>query len=199
VLQTPSKTTTSTGAQSGIQFANVAPAYRDSLRRNTFTMLPEGFSLDADKAIVDYFRDGYYDYYRSAYYYDFINKSGDDYYEIPWDVLYDFSFDDPTLRWLVPLGGAQIAPIGVLTSDAFNALTLQDLRSGSYTFSTDYLDLSDSALILSDISGNPTPGYAFAIKTSLGRYVKVRIFYINTYSGDPYETNDLWLQIYVYK
>ncbi len=163
---------------SGVQFATLTPAYMDSLRRNTLLFLPQGYSLDADLPVVDYFRDE-----TSAY---------DAYYEIPWDLLFETD-TDTTKRWLTPQQGATFSAIGVIDfSNAyqFDAITLDDLRKMNYT--TDRIDLGNNTA-----TSNLKDGFSFAIKTGLGRYAKVRIRQILEYTDPTYK--DLVLEIYVYK
>ncbi len=163
-------------AQSGVQFATLTPAYMDSLRRNTLLFLPQGYSLDADLPVVDYFRDE--------------TSTPDAYYEIPWDLLYETD-QDTTKRWLTPLSGASFSVIGVIDPSVayqFDALTVEDLRNMTYT--ADRIDLGNA-------SANLTAGFSFAVKTGLGRYAKVRVRQIFEYTDPTYK--DFAIEIYVYK
>ncbi|MGA2261440.1 MAG: hypothetical protein ABSH28_08390 [Acidobacteriota bacterium] len=171
--ETPTTTTTSTGVKFGQQYASLVPTYLDSLRTNTFMLLPQGYSLDGDIPVVDYFNDE--------------NSSVDAYYETPWDLLYRTG-STTTERSLVPYAGT-ISSIGVLTTwDEFNALMVEDLSKLNYT--TDPIDLGDT-------SANLTPGFCFAIKTGLGRYAKVMIWNLVGYSNSYYI--DMMLAIQVFK
>ena len=170
--ETPTTTTTSTGVKYGQQYAMLVPTYLDSLRANTFTLLPQGYSLDGDIPVVDYFRDESF--------------PEDSYYEIPWDLMYQTGYTTAE-RWLVPYSGL-ISVIGLMTSDEFDALTVTDLANMTYT--SDAVDLGDT-------SANLEPGFCFAIKTGLGRYVKVRIWDYVGYTGSYYI--DLMLKIQVFK
>lgn len=170
--QTTTTATTSTGIQFGQQYASLVPTYLDSLRTNTFTLLPQGYSLDADIPVVDYFQEE--------------SVLPDSYYQIPWDLLYQTGITTAE-RSLVPWNGL-ISSIGVVTSDEFDALTVEDLSKMTYT--SDPVDLGDT-------SANLAPGFSFAIKTGLGRYAKVRIWNYVGYTGSFYI--DLMLKIHVFK
>jgi hypothetical protein len=170
--ETPTTTTTSTGVKYGQQYAMLVPTYLDSLRTNTFTLLPQGFSLDADIPVVDYFNDE--------------TSSVDSYYTTPWDLLYQTG-NTTAERSLVPWNGT-ISSIGILSSNDFDALTVEDLSK--LTYSTDPVDLSDT-------STNLAAGFAFAIKTGLGNYAKVWIWNYVGYTDSYYI--DLMLRIQVFK
>jgi hypothetical protein len=164
LLQTPTPT--------GVQFATLAPAYLDSLRRNTYMYLPQGYSLDADIPAADYFRNE--------------DSPEDLYYEIPWDLLYETV--GTTGRQLTPWNGAMLSPIGNKSATDFDNLGLEDLRGRVYT--TRSIDLGNN-------SGNLASGFTFAIKTGLNRYAKVRITKYWEYENDA--AKELALEIYVYK
>ncbi len=158
-------------AGAGVQFATMVPAYADALRRNTYMYLRQGTPMDADIPVVDYF------------------VNDDD--QAPWDLLYETDTTNYTKRRLSPQQGALFASLGKKDETQFDNITIEDLRALNYTISP--IDLSDS-------SANLTTTYAFAIKTSLGRYVKVRIADIITRSdsgGAVYK--DLALEVYIYK
>jgi hypothetical protein len=154
-----------TPTPSGVQYATLEPTYADSLRRNTYTYLRQEYALDADLPVVDYFG----------------NK--DD--SAPWDVLYQTV--STTSRRLVPQPGAAVAVLGIKTDPQFDDdVTIDVLRGLTYT--TTPIDLSDN-------SPNLARQFAFAVRTGLGRYVKIRI-------ADPIQRDtyrDLALEIYVYK
>jgi hypothetical protein len=158
-----------------IQYATLVPTYLDSLRHNTLMYLPQGYSLDADLPAVDYFHDE--------------TSPIDAYYETPWDLL--FETVSATGRQLTPVYGATASIIGVFGDQNvgdFDNLSLADLTSRTYT--SDSIDLSDG-------SGHLVSGFAFAIKTGLGHYVKVRIRGVIAYGDSTYK--DLTLEIYVFK
>ncbi len=169
LLQTPTPT--------GVQYATMVPAYADALRRNTFMYLRQGFPLDADIPVSDYF------------------GNSDD--QAPWDLLYVTDSTDNTKRRLEARQGAKFAVLGTKNDVEFDDLTFGDLRN---------LDLRDQAFTatmidLSNSSPNLAPEFAFAIKTGLGRYVKVRIADVITRSDSNNQPiyRDLALEMYVYK
>jgi hypothetical protein len=169
LLQTPTPT--------GVQFATLVPAYLDALRRNTLMYLPQGFSLDADVPIVDYYRDE--------------TATVDDYYEMTWDLLFETIGTAGTSRRLTAQQGATFAVIGNQTVDQFDNITLSDLLDpAKYTFTGDFIDLNNG-------STNLRQGFTFAIKTTLGRYARVRIR--DVILREPDTVKDLTLEIYVYK
>jgi hypothetical protein len=165
LLQTP----TTTG---GVQYATLVPTYLDALRRNTISYLPEGFSLDADLAVVDYFRDQ--------------TATGDTYAEIPWDVL--FETISATVRQLTPQAGASLAVIGQRNVEQFDAISIETLRG--LVYGTGSIDLRDG-------SANLAEGFTFALKTGLGTYVKARIRTVITYATST--NKDVVLEVYTYK
>jgi len=158
LLQTPTPT--------GVQFALLTPSYADSLRRNTFMYLRQGYPLDADIPISDYF------------------GNSDD--QAPWDLLYVTDNADNTKRRLEARQGAGFAVLGTKTGDQFdNEITIKTLRSLNY---------GATSIDLSNTSPNLAANFTFAIKTNLGRYVKVRIADVIT--SDIYR--DLALEMYIY-
>ena len=163
LLQTPTPT--------GVQFATLVPAPLDSLRRNTFMYLPQGFALNADLPVVDYF----------------ISETDTlptGYDSFTWDLRYETQ--STTARRLAPGNGAMIAAVGPRNGTEFDALTLEQIQGLSYT--TNPVDMSDNSQSLA-------PQFAFAIRTDLGRFAKVRISDVIT-SGT---NRDLALEIFVYK
>jgi hypothetical protein len=149
----------------GVQFATMVPSYADAQRRNTLAYLREGLPLDADLPVSDYF------------------ETSDD--DLPWDVLYQTQ--TTTTRQLVPWAGASVAVIGQRSTSQFDdEVTLPYLQG--LTYSTGAVDMSNT-------STNLTETMAFAIKTGLGRYVKMRIAYVVERGTD----RDLVLEIYTYK
>ncbi len=150
----------------GVQFALLTPSYADSLRRNTFMYLRQGFPLDADIPISDYF------------------GNPDD--QAPWDLLY-VSDTDTAKRHLEARQGAGFAVLGALTGDQFDTeVNIETLRNLTY---------GATSIDLSNTSPNLVANFAFAIKTNLGRYVKVRIADVIT--SDIYR--DLALEMYIYR
>jgi hypothetical protein len=164
LLQTPTPT--------GVQYATLVSAPLDSLRRNTFMYLAQGFALNADLPVVDYF----------------VSESEqipNDYDDFTWDVFYETQ-SGTAARRLAPRNGAMIAAIGLRNPTDFDALTLEQIQGLSYT--TNPIDMGDNSQSLAR-------EFAFAIRTGLGRFVKVRIADVIT-SGT---LRDLGLEIFVYK
>jgi hypothetical protein len=155
---------------SGIQFATMVPAYIDSLRRNTQMYLQQGLPLDADIPVSDYF--------------------GNAQDSLPWDLLYVTDNNSSTQRHLQAQNGATFEVLGSMpctdVSCPFDDVTLEGLRK---------LPFAATSIDLSDNSANLAADFAFAIKTGLGRYAKVRVLYVVTTTT----TKDLALEIYVYK
>jgi hypothetical protein len=130
VLQTP--------IPNGLKYAILAPAYIDAMRRNTYMYLRDGFSLDADLPVSDYF------------------GNSDD---RVWDLLYE-SQSSTTPRRLATQSGAMVAIIGSRNEDEFdNDVTLEYLQGLNY---------ASSAIDMSDGSANLAPGIAFVVRTGLG-------------------------------
>jgi len=154
-----------------VQFATLVPALLDSLRRNTFTYLRQGFALNADLPVVDYF-------------FGELDTLPPGYDDSTWDVRYETQ--SGTARRLAPRNGAMIAAVGPRNATDFDALTLEQIQGLSYT--TNPVDMSDNSQSLA-------PQFAFAIRTDLGRFAKVRIADVIT-SGT---NRDLALEIFVYK
>lgn len=158
LLQTPTPT--------GVQFALLTPSYADALRRNTFVYLRQGYPLDADIPISDYF------------------GNSDD--QAPWDLLYITDSTDTSKRRLEARQGAGFALLGTKTGDQFDdEITIETLRSLSY---------NATSIDLSNTSPNLVANFTFAIKTNLGRYVKARIADIIT--SDVYRDLALEVYIY---
>jgi len=164
-----------TPTSTGPQYATLVPTYLDALRTNTLMYLEQGYALDADLPGVDYFHDE--------------TNTIDSYDEGPWDVL--FHTVSSTARQLLPQNGAMVSTLGVYNGqsmiDQFDAISLSDLLSKKYSINP--IDLSDNN------STNLQDGFAFAIKTNLGRYAKVRVRYIISWTGG----DDLVLEIHVFK
>ena len=86
------------------------------------------------------------------------------------------------------------------TDEQFDNVTLSDLQAGKITLTSSTITFTygTSAISLNDGSSNLTVGYAFAIKTGLGRYVKVHVGDIITRGSDTAK-RDLALEVYVYR
>lgn len=115
-----------TSTPSNLQYATLVPSYRDYLRRDSFMYLQQGFPLDADLIISDYF-----------------NNTND---KDPWDLLYQTV--DSTHRQLLPQEGAMFADLGSKTAAEFDALDISTLRGSNYT--TAAIDLSDGSSNLAE-------------------------------------------------
>lgn len=113
---------------------------------------------------------------------DYMYNTGD---KTPWDLLYEAS---PSKRLTVQ-SAASFAPIGDAKDDTYfdKTITLEYLRGLSYNQNP--INVADVYL-----------GYAFAIKTGLGHYVKVRISdIVRVTFQDGTAEQDLALEIYVFK
>jgi hypothetical protein len=97
-----------------------------------------------------------------------------------------FKLVSSTVRSLIPCNGAGVSVLGIRTLSELNNLTLQDLQAVPY---------SSNPVDLSDYLGALSPGYSVAVRTSQGRYAKLRVDRVISGSG----TKDLVLQLYVYK
>ncbi|MBP1595218.1 MAG: hypothetical protein H6Q05_595 [Acidobacteria bacterium] len=162
-------------AKIGVQFSTLTATRLDAMRRNNLLFLLQGYSLDADLPVADYFRD---------------ESNTDAYYETPWDLLFETVGDvSAGQRRLTPQQGAAFSPIGVISnSDDFDNITIEALRARTYNFNS--IDLSNG-------SANLNGGFAFAIRTALGQYAKVRIRTVIAYDSDP--RKDIAIEVYVYK
>lgn len=167
-----------TSTPSGVQYATLVPSYLDAMRRNTYTFLPQpllgrsGMPLDVDSLVVDYFQENRLDQ------------------ALPWDLIYETQ--TRTTRRLVPKNAATLAVIGSRTAVQFDDITLDELKGYSY---------SSSNIDMSDASANLKENFAFAVKTSLGRYAKLHVASVikatDASTGDTY--SNLALEIYVYR
>ncbi len=91
-----------------------------------------------------------------------------------------------TVRYFAPQNGATLASLGIRTAGEVATLTLDDLRATAY---------AATPLDFTDISGNLVPGFSFAVKTSQGRFAKVRVDRIVSLG----EAKDVVLQVSVYR
>ncbi len=171
LLQTPT--------YDGVRYATLVPAYIDALRRNTYVFLRQDYSLDVDRFVVDYW------WPRTA-----IDSTTEPDIYLPWDLVLETVSN--TSRRLTARSGAQFAVIGVKTSDQFDTdLTVEYLQGLSYN--TNPIDMSDT-------SSNLQAGFAFAVKTGLGRYAKLRIGSVISRTDDQGNAyKDLALEVFLYK
>jgi hypothetical protein len=163
----------------GVQYATLVATNRDALRTSTYVYLRQDYAVNADIPQVDYF--------------------GNVDEDVTWDVLLETQTD--TARRLLPKSGATIASLGNVTNDEFDAITLSELQAGSIRVSstrTISFSYGTSAISMDNGSANLALGYAFAIKTGLGRYVKVHVAEVITRSTDT-NKRDLALEMYVYR
>ena len=121
---------------------------------------------------------------------DYFNNADDDF---PWDLVYESQ--SSTSRRLVPQNGALFSVVGTLTETGFDDLSLEQLQARTYSASN--IDLSDG-------STNLVRGFTFAIKTGLGRYVKIRVAEVYSLDrvrqdGSTRVNKDLALEIFVYR
>jgi len=104
----------------------------------------------------------------------------------PWDILFEYSSSNSAQRTLAAQNGASLATIGSRDPTAFDSLSLTDLRALTYTLES--IDMSDG-------SSNLQTDFAFAVKTNLGRYAKIRISRVITEGT----ARNLGLEVYVYR
>jgi len=97
-----------------------------------------------------------------------------------------YKFISSTVRKFVPKNGAEFALIGIRSVNEFNAITRDQLEAASY---------SQSTVDMSDVSGYMIPGLTLAIRTSLRRYVKMRVANVILNGA----ARDLAIQVYVYR
>jgi hypothetical protein len=91
-----------------------------------------------------------------------------------------------TVRNLVPRNGATVAFLGMRTVTELNNLTLEELQAATY---------STTPLEISEHTGMLAPGFTLAIKTSKGRFAKLRIDRVIS-TG---EVRDIIVQVYIYR
>ncbi len=103
---------------------------------------------------------------------------------VPHDLQYQLI--SSTVRYLVPQNGAGISPVGIRTANEFANIPLDELKRANY---------SATRLDMTDYGGQLVPGFTALIRTSQGRFGKLRVDRVNS-SG---ETKDLVLQLYVYR
>jgi len=100
------------------------------------------------------------------------------------DIL--FQLISPTVHYMVPQNGAAVFELGVRTASEINAISLEDMKATVYHSWT---------LDMTDVSRHLVPGYSFALKTSQGRYAKVRVDRVVSVG----EAKHLVLQVWVYR
>jgi hypothetical protein len=171
-----------TRTPNGDQYATLVATDREALRTNSYVFLPQAtlaatgspltsMPLDADNFIVDYF------------------GNGDEDESYPWDIVYEGV--SKISRRLKPVNGASLAILGIRNDMDFDSLSITDLKA--LTYSGNNIDLSDQ-------SAGLNLNFAFAARTELGNYAKLRITrIINSFdtTGTPYK--DLVLEIFLYR
>jgi hypothetical protein len=112
---------------------------------------------------------------------------------VPYATLEDFGsydlhyqFISSTVRNFVPQNGATLASLGQLTVAEFNNLTVENLQARTY---------GSLPIELSDFTNTLNAGYSIALRTSLGRFAKVRIAQI-VVTGP---SKDLVVSVYVFR
>jgi hypothetical protein len=148
----------------GLQYATMVPTYFDYQVRNSSVLLVQGYPLDADMTLSDYF--------------------GQD--SRPWDVLFEYDTANPATRSLIVQNGATMAALGSKDATSFDNVNLIQLQSLNYNLDT--IDMSDN-------SPNLQSDFAFAVKTNLGRYAKIRVASVI----EQGTARSLGLEVYVYR
>ncbi len=99
-----------TRSSTGVQYATLTPVYQDSFRRNSSIYLRQGFPLDADLLVSDYFIQ--------------------DQDAAPWDLR--LVAQDAANRQLVPQSGSLLSVLGFQSIEQFDAISINTLRSLPY-------------------------------------------------------------------
>jgi len=144
------------------QYSTLVPVDKESLRRNTYMVLLQAFT-DSDPYMpldIDGFAS---DYFRTAQIYYPERVVIDDY---SWDLEYRYNAPDYTNRWLHPLNGAAIAPLGLKSNTEFDAISLPQLKALSNYTSTGTISMNGA---------NLQEYFTFAIRTDIGNYAKAHI------------------------
>jgi len=168
-----------TRALNGQQYSTLVPVDKESLRRNTNIVLLQVsddtdpfMPLDIDGFAVDYFR----------------TTDGTEAYS--WDLEYRYQSPDSTARYLEAFNNASIAPIGIRSNDAFDNISLPQLKALTNYEKNGQIDLSGGFL---DV------GFTFAVHTDIGNYAKLRIVRVIDTIDGPFENKDLVLEVCLYR
>jgi hypothetical protein len=172
------------------QYSTLVPVDKEALRRNTYMVFLQASTdsdpfmpVDLDNFTVDYFR-------------TIGDLNAGDTESYPWDLEYRYDAPDTTSRYLVAMNGAAVAPIGVRDAGQFDQISLPDLKGMSYS-TGGTIDLSESRNSLL------AQGFAFAVRTDIGNFAKVRILrIIDTVDSAVTPTHynkDLVLEVCIYK
>ena len=100
------------------------------------------------------------------------------------DLLFDVV--SANVRNFIAQNGATFSVLGIKTLTELNNLTVEDLKNLPY---------SPASIGMSDFSGNLVAGFTIAIRTSQGRFAKIRIAKVVTEGP----VRDVVLQLYVYR
>jgi hypothetical protein len=172
------------------QYSTLAPVDKEALRRNTHMVFLQASTdnkpympVDLDTFTVDYFR-----------------TTGDlnagDTESYSWDLEYRYDEPDTTSRYLEAFNGAALASIGVKDAGQFDQISLPYLKSLTYT-TGGTIDLGESRSSLLN------QGFAFAVRTDIGNFAKVRILRIIDTVDDTitptHYNKDLVLEVCIYK
>jgi hypothetical protein len=172
------------------QYSTLVPVDKEALRRNTYMVFLQASTdnkpfmpIDLDNFTVDYFREEG-------------DMAAGDTESYPWDLEYRYNSPNTTDRYLEALNGAALAPIGLKDAGQFDQLSLPYLKSLTYT-RAGTIDLSDSR------NSSLNQGFAFAVRTDIGNYAKVRILrIIDTVDSTVTPTHynkDLVLEVCIYR
>jgi hypothetical protein len=161
------------------RYSTLVPVDKESLRRNSYMAFLQAetdsnpfMPLDIDGLAVDFMR---------------VTGNPNGY---SWDLEYRYGAPDTTDRYLRTFNGAAIVSLGMYSDNAFDALSLPDLKALN-NYSTGDIDLSGSNLY---------ENRTFAVITDLKNYAKVRIFRIkDTTDSFARPLKDLVLEVVVYK
>jgi len=161
-----------------VQYATLVATDKEALRHNSYVFLPQAVLSDApympfdiDALVVDYLR----------------QLEGEEGY--PWDITYET--ESKTARSFKPWNGAALAKLGKKSPTDFDAISITELKSLSY--STNKIDMSDG-------SEGLNLEFTIAIRTDLGYFAKariIRIVEVKDDKGDLYK--DLGLEVYVFR
>ena len=172
-----------TSTSNGVQYATMVPTDKETLRRNSYVFVPQPlFALlasdsafmpvDVDEMRVDYNR---------------MIEGAEGY-----SMDFTYETESKTARSFVPRNGAGFAKLGKKDAASFDALSLAELQALQYTSTK--IDLTDNAEALAE-------EYAFAVRTEIGHYAKVRLFRIVEVvdQQDGIRYRDIGLEVCVYR
>lgn len=168
------------GIAGSLQYAVMKPAYRDALRPNNLIHVPQPLvtsmlkeqPVDLDQMNADYFR-----------------SAGDD-DAAAWDLVYETV--SKTERQLRPAqgSGVLIAPLGVKDDKGFDEVHLAQIKS--LTYRGDPVSFNEG-------SPNLTVGTAFAVRTALGQFAKIRLASVVTSEFEGVTYRSLVLEVFLFR